>query len=115
VKVFDGKTGAEIQSFLATGPAFTGGVYVAVTGGSISPTTALPTLIVDVRTGFPEAANLLASAKAMLDGGNTISACHKIGAFILQVNAQSGKGLTIEQAEAWIKIATDIRVALGCR
>ena len=115
VKVFDGKTGVEIQSFLATAPAFAGGIYVAVSSGSIAPGTMLTTLIDDVRTTFPQATNLLESAQSMVEAGDRIPACNKIGAFVLQVSAQSGKSLAARQAGEWIQIASDLRIALGCR
>ncbi len=44
VKVFDGDTGAAIQSFFAAAPTFTGGVYVA-TGASLQPVDTTPPVL----------------------------------------------------------------------
>ena len=47
-------------------------------------------------------------------GGNTATACTKLADFINECNAQSGKKLSVEQADELIARANDIRASLGC-
>ena len=47
--------------------------------------------------------------------GDTTTACNSINAFINEVNAQSGKALTVAQANQLIAAAQQIRAALGCQ
>jgi hypothetical protein len=51
---------------------------------------------------------------AALDGGRVGSACNQLGAFIHEVNAQTGKAITSADAAALIAAATQIQAALGC-
>jgi hypothetical protein len=46
--------------------------------------------------------------------GNVSAACGQLQALINQASAQSGKSLTVAQANAIIAAATEIRTALGC-
>ena len=56
----------------------------------------------------------LRNAQASIDGCNPSSACGNLGAFINAVEAQSGKSLTVEQANELIAGAQQVRAALGC-
>ncbi|MDH5265210.1 MAG: HYR domain-containing protein, partial [Betaproteobacteria bacterium] len=54
--------------------------------------------------------NLLSAAGA----GNVTTACNLLGAFINEVQAQSGKAITTVQANQLISAANQARAALGC-
>jgi Tol biopolymer transport system component len=56
----------------------------------------------------------LENARQSLDADNLLAACGQIGAFVNQVEAQSGKKLTTEQADQLIASADSIRTTLGC-
>ena len=56
----------------------------------------------------------LSAAQAALGSGNVAAACGDMNALINQTNAQSGKKLTVAQANLIITMATAIRVTLGC-
>jgi hypothetical protein len=46
--------------------------------------------------------------------GDLTSACGNLGAFINQVQAQSGKKITVSQANELIAAAQQIKAVLGC-
>ena len=50
-----------------------------------------------------------------LNRGNTAAACGQLGAFINQVQAQSGKALMPLDAATLIGMASDARAASGCQ
>jgi len=54
------------------------------------------------------------AALAATKAGDTITACNLMGAFINEVQAQSGKAITVQQAAQLIQAANDIRASLGC-
>ena len=56
----------------------------------------------------------LQGAASALDRGNIQAACGSLGAFLNEVNAQTGKQLTTAQADLLIAEAARIRAALGC-
>ena len=56
----------------------------------------------------------LETAQQSLEAGNFSAACGQIGAFVNQVEAQSGKKLTTDQAARLIAAAQSIRTMLGC-
>lgn len=56
----------------------------------------------------------LEGALRSLEAGNLAAACGPLGAFVNQVQAQAGKGLTAQQADALIEAAQSIRGLLGC-
>jgi hypothetical protein len=56
----------------------------------------------------------LQDAIAALNTGDTSTACQALGDFISEVNAQSGKKLTVLQSQQLIDSATTIRGLLGC-
>ena len=56
----------------------------------------------------------LQDAIAALNAGDTATACSALGDFINEVNAQSGKKLTVQQAEQLVDSATAIRALIGC-
>jgi hypothetical protein len=56
----------------------------------------------------------LENAQKSLEAGNLSAACGKTGAFVNQVEAQSGKTLTIGQVSQLIAAAESIRTMLGC-
>jgi YVTN family beta-propeller protein len=56
----------------------------------------------------------LSNAKASLEAGNTQQACGLLGAFINEVNAQSGKMIPTTLADELIHAASEVRVAIGC-
>ena len=86
-------------------------------------TSLLDQLIADVRALMPsidpKLGNSLLSklldARNFLDKGNPNGTCNKLKDFIAQVNAQTGKGLTAEQAAPLIASATQIQQLLQCK
>jgi hypothetical protein len=110
VKAFDGGTLAVTASFLASAPGFTGGVYVAAS--SFRPITA--TLVATAHLGFQQGINLVQSAIDRLASDDFPAACGMLGAFLLQVEAQSGKKLTVAEAAQLTLLASDDRSTLGC-
>jgi hypothetical protein len=56
----------------------------------------------------------ISAALAAANAGNKVTACSKFDAFINEVQAQSGKALTIGQANQLIAAATQIKTILGC-
>src|SRR6266568_7605673 len=56
----------------------------------------------------------LQAAAGALDRGNIQAACGSLGAFLNEVNAQTGKHLTTAQADLLSVEATRIRAVLGC-
>jgi hypothetical protein len=56
----------------------------------------------------------LNAAAAALAADNTATACTKLQDFINECNAQSGKKLSVEQANELIARANEIRASLGC-
>jgi len=56
----------------------------------------------------------LQGAASALDRGNIEAACGTLGAFLNEVNAQSGKKLTADLAAQMTADATRIRGLLGC-
>ncbi len=56
----------------------------------------------------------LQAAASALDRGNLQAACGNLGAFLNEVNAQTGKKLMAAQADLLIAEATRIRAVLGC-
>lgn len=57
--------------------------------------------------------NVLAALNAA-QGGNATGACGMLGAFINETSAQSGKKLTVAQANQLIAAAQQIRAVIGC-
>jgi hypothetical protein len=81
----------------------------------LSPAQITSNLITAVASiNFQQGENLLRNALSNLNSGNVGDACSQLGAFINQVRAQSGKSLTVAQANQLILSATDARAALGC-
>lgn len=56
----------------------------------------------------------LQGAQAALDSGDTSAACGKLGAFVNEVQAQSGKKIPTIEAAALVAAANDLRAQLGC-
>ncbi len=56
----------------------------------------------------------LQDALSAVNAGNTATACSDLTDFISEVHAQSGKKLTLAQADQLIAAATQIQVVLGC-
>jgi probable HAF family extracellular repeat protein len=56
----------------------------------------------------------LENAQAALAAGDTGTACNLLGAFINETRAQSGKKLTVQEANDLIASAEQIRDAIGC-
>jgi len=63
---------------------------------------------------FQQGASLLKNALSQINAGNNTAACNQLNAFIKQVQAQSGKQLTVGQANQLIASANQIKAALGC-
>jgi putative Ig domain-containing protein/von Hippel-Lindau disease tumor suppressor protein/thrombospondin type 3 repeat protein len=69
-------------------------------------------LAIDNKNGFLAK---LEAARDLIAKGNNTAACGPIGAFISLVQAQSGKKLTLAQANGLIAQANAVRALLGCR
>jgi hypothetical protein len=54
------------------------------------------------------------SALAAAQGGNIVTACNLMDAFINEVMAQAGKKISVSQASQLIQAANDIKAVLGC-
>ena len=81
----------------------------------LSPSQIIAKLIAEVGAlNFQQGNNILRNALRSLDRGNTSATCNQLGAFINQVQAQSGRQLTTAEATALIESATAARGALGC-
>jgi len=84
------------------------------------PPPTITTLASDVQGfGLPHGTerSLLAklnAAQGNVDAGQLKAACHSLGAFIKEVDAQAGKKLDDDQADELIATATVIRQLLGC-
>lgn len=70
-------------------------------------------LIADIEN-FQQANGLLNNVLKSLTNGNTGAACNQLGAFINQVEAQSGKKLTPAEAADLIQVAMAAKAAIGC-
>jgi PKD repeat protein len=81
----------------------------------LSPQDMIANLISQVgELDFRQTSSLLQNVLRSLDNSNTGAGCNQLAAFIAQVQAQSGKKLTVVEATALIQAATDARGALGC-
>ncbi|HEX7795884.1 MAG TPA: VCBS repeat-containing protein [Vicinamibacterales bacterium] len=112
VSVFDGHSGTLMTSFFSEAPTFTGGTYVA---GAPENLLVLLNLIDAVRGTFDQSLNLLGNALQNLNEGKVSGGCNMLGAFVNLVQAQSGKSLTVQQANQFMASATSLRSSLGCR
>ena len=80
-----------------------------------SPTEMISNLTTTVTAlGFQQAVKLLGNIVSQINAGNNTAACNQLNAFIKQVQAQSGKQLTVGQANQLIASANQIKAALGC-
>ena len=59
-------------------------------------------------------ADKVTAAKSAFDGGQTANACSSLGAFVDEVQAQSGKSITPAQAQSLVAQVTRIRSGIGC-
>lgn len=110
------------QTFINTLSAPSGlainGLVAPGAGGPPPPT--ITTLASDVQGfGLPHGTerSLLAklnAAQGNVDAGQLKAACHSLGAFIHEVDAQAGKKLADDQADELVATATVIRQLLGC-
>lgn len=87
----------------------------------VQPATQTITDLTDAVTGLVlhkgTETSLLAkldAAMAALAAGDTKTACNNLGAFINEVQAQSGKKIPAPDADALIKLAEQIKTGLGC-
>jgi alpha-tubulin suppressor-like RCC1 family protein len=107
-----GTTSVSCSSTDAHGNTGTAAFTVTV----VSPTQTTSNLIsAAAAVSFQQASQLLQSALRNLNAGNVGTACSHLGAFINQVQAQSGKQLTASEASQLTGPAIDARTALGCR
>jgi hypothetical protein len=99
------------------------GVYLAVVSLSPSAPALLQQLIDTVRLenlkkGIANSLDAkLTNAQAALaaaQAGNYANACGALSAFINEVQAQSGKSITVAQATQFIAAANDVRAEIGC-
>ena len=82
-----------------------------------SQTATIPGLTVQLQTfnlPFGTANSLLTKLHAAEASGPGSAACSDLSDFIAEVHAQSGKKLTVAQANQLIAIATQVEAAEGC-
>jgi probable HAF family extracellular repeat protein len=81
---------------------------------------ALETLIVNfnqnqgINSSLDAKLNAALAALAAARSNSMGTACNQLGAFINDTQAQSGKALTVDQANQLVSSGNQIRVALGC-
>jgi len=81
----------------------------------LSPAQIVAKLMTAVASlNFQQGSNLLRNVLRALNNGQFGAACNQMGAFINQVQGQSGKSLTVAQAAQLILSATNAKAALGC-
>ena len=108
----------------ATPPAGLNGV-VAISAGGIHSLALVSAFDLDDLIALVNGLNIhhgiknsllakLNAADAALAAGDTATACTKLGDFINECEAQSGKKLSVEQADELIARANEIRTSLGC-
>jgi hypothetical protein len=126
--VFDGKLDGVVDEATiynrALGAAEVADLYAAGSAGKCSLSTgSLSTLAAFVQTlnlsnGISNSLDMkLQNALQALDSanaGDSRTACHRIGAFLNEVRAQSGKALTIAQAGQLTTMARQVRSGLAC-
>jgi hypothetical protein len=111
-------SGCFAPTWMGIVPAATTTITVRDTSGG---TNRLGTLSAAIQalpaTGIKTAllAKLDAAAKDLARKGSTTSVCGSIGAFVSQVQAQSGKDLTTTQANAFVASAAEIQQLLQCK
>ena len=76
---------------------------------------ALTNLIAAVSGRFDESTNLLANSLRSLNAGKMGSACNMLGAFVHQVNAQSGQALDVDGAGQFVVSAMHLQSSIGCQ
>jgi hypothetical protein len=105
-----GTTAVDCTATDTAGNVANGGFAVVVLA---TPQVLLQGLILD--NNLHQAQNLLQSTISAVNRGNVSASCGKLGAFINQVQAQSGKTLRVENANNLIAQATEARAAMGCK
>ena len=127
---FDAPEGSILPESINTAGAITGSYttgsfpndmihgFLYVASSPAEQINGLTTAINSFNLPSPGMANSLNShlqaAAAALQANNTDAACGIMGAFINQVNAQSGKNLTTVQAQQLLASANEIRTSIGC-
>jgi hypothetical protein len=96
------------------------GAFNVIVVGAPSQLTALIALVqsFNLRQGIANSLDVkltdVAGALNAANAGNTATACNKLGSFINEVQAQSGKALTTAQATQLINAALQIKTVMGC-
>ena len=112
-------SGCFAPTWMGIVPAATATLTVRDTSGGAAR---LGTLIAAVQQALPASglksallAKLDAAAKDLARKGSITSVCGVIGAFVSQVAAQSGNGLTMSEANAFIAAGAEIQRLLQCK
>jgi hypothetical protein len=126
---------AQTSMFTGTGPSVICGTGCTVTDGTFSSgfgaeilndpgtwtgsslITTIPGLTVQLQSfnlPFGTASSLLAKLQAAEAAGPSSAACSDLSDFIAEAQAQSGKRLTVAQANELITTAIQVEVARGC-
>jgi hypothetical protein len=95
----------------------TTGVFQVVVKGAGQQIDDLMTLVdsFGLSSGLEQSFNVkLQGARDAFNADDSTTACNKLGAFINEVGAQSGKALTADQAGQLISAAERIQGVLGC-
>ncbi len=88
------------------------GTFVVTVRGAADQLRDLSTRVQGTGPGKSLAAKV-ANALAAVERGST-AACGQLAAFITEARAQSGKGLTVTQADRFVADASRIRAVIGC-
>lgn len=112
---FYGTGGATISTIIVTVPASAGGFAVGEFGvGTV--TQQLSNLLANVQGVGPgtSLADKVTKIQSFLASGDVADACGTLGAFIHEVNAQTGKTISPAKAADLLANAQKIQVILGC-
>ena len=63
---------------------------------------------------YDQGSSLLQNALANLNAGNVSTACNQLGAYINQIQAQTGKKISAANAAALMQLVNAARAAMGC-
>ena len=111
-----GTTAVSCTATDAAGNSSTASFNVVVLGAS-SQITSLIALVqsFNLKQGITNSLDVkLQDVADAFNAGDKTTACNKLGSFINEVQAQSGKALTIAQATQLITAATQIKTVMGC-
>jgi hypothetical protein len=111
-----GTTTVGCQARDASGNVSTGSFTVSVKGAAAQITDLQQSVAaLDLQDGTETSVQAkLSAALDALNAHNVVDACGSLGALINQINAQTGKKISLADAQALIAVVQRIRSAAGC-